>query len=307
MNYQSDPFWRSLQTYLPVDNRISPEAEPAEYFLDICNCRIHIDHYKVEQPKARLVLYHGVGGNGRLLSFIAVPLMKNGYEVICPDLPLYGYTQYEGPVTYDIWVKCGVKIAKSFQQDQVPMFLFGLSAGGMLAYQVASECDNIRGVMTTCILDQRNKYVTKQTARSPFIASMGNVLYSITRRFAGSIKVPMKMVANMKAITNNPELAELMMKDKKSSGVSVPLAFVHSMLHPSIKIEPEDFTACPFLLVHPGDDRWTDISLSQLFYDRLACEKELHILEGAGHFPIEEQGLKQMEKVCVAFLSKYTV
>jgi hypothetical protein len=42
-----------------------------------------------------------------------------------------------------------------------------------------------------------------------------------------------------------------------------------------------------------------------MFYDRLACEKELHILEGAGHFPVEKKGLIQLEKVCVDFLGKH--
>lgn len=307
MNYQSDFFWKRIQDYLPVYNRLTPETEPLEYFICIQNGSIHIDHYKIEQPKARIVLFHGIGGNGRLLSFIAVPLMKNGYEIICPDLPPYGYSKYKGTVTYDLWVKYGVEIVRSFQRDDIPIFLFGLSAGGMLAYQVANECENIRGIMVTCILDFRDKYVMKQTARSPFIAIIGNALLSVTYKVVGPIKVPMKMVANMKAIANNKQLAELLMKDKKSSGARVPLAFIQSMLHPVIKIEPEDFTTCPFLLVHPGDDRWTDIKLSLLFYDRLACEKELHILEGAGHFPIEETGLNQLEKACINFLSKYTV
>lgn len=177
MNYQSDFFWKRIQDYLPVYNRLTPETEPLEYFICIQNGSIHIDHYKVEQPKARIVLFHGIGGNGRLLSFIAVPLMKNGYEIICPDLPPYGYSKYKGTVTYDLWVKYGVEIVRSFQRDDIPIFLFGLSAGGMLAYQVANECDNIRGIMVTCILDFRDKYVMKQTARSPFIAIIGNACF----------------------------------------------------------------------------------------------------------------------------------
>lgn len=306
MNYQNDSFWKSIQGYLPSYNRLSHETEPSEYFICVQNGKMHIDHYKVENPKARIILFHGVGGNGRLLSFIAVPLMKSGYEVVCPDMPPYGYSQYKGVVTYDLWVKCGAEIVNSFQQDNVPVFLFGLSAGGMLAYQVANECEDISGIIATCILDQRNKYVTKQTARSPVLAVIGNALIPVAGKIAGSIKIPMKMVVNMKAITNNQQLAEILMKDKRSSGTIVPLAFIQSMLHPVIKTEPEAFTACPFLLVHPGDDRWTDIKLSRLFYDRLSCEKELHILDGAGHFPIEEAGLKQLEKVCADFLGKHS-
>lgn len=307
MNYQSDSFWKRIQDYLPLHNRITPETEPLEYFIDIEKCNIHIDHYKVEQPKARLVLFHGIGGNGRLLSFIAVPLMKSGYEVICPDLPPYGYSRYAGTITYDLWVRYGVEIVRYFQQDNIPMFLFGLSAGGLLAYQVANACGNIRGIMATCILDLRNRSIIKQITRSPLIATIGNALLPIGSKIAGSMKIPMKMVVNMKAIANDTQLVKLLMKDKRTSGARVPLAFMQSMLHPVLQTEPEDFTACPFLLVHPGDDRWTDIRLSRLFYDRLACEKELHVLEGAGHFPVEATALKQLENVCINFLGKHVV
>ncbi|MDR2906473.1 MAG: alpha/beta fold hydrolase, partial [Bacteroidales bacterium] len=137
---------------------------PSEYFMEIGKFQIHIDHHKHLSPKARIVLFHGVGGNGRLLSFIAVPLRKAGFDVICPDLPLYGYTQFLGKVDYQDWVDVGSEIVKHFSQDSVPVFVFGLSAGGMLAYQVACKCTTVKGIIATCLLDQRNRTITKATA-----------------------------------------------------------------------------------------------------------------------------------------------
>jgi len=307
VNYTNDSSWKELQEFLPIKNRLNSNNLPQEYFLDVENIKVHIDHYKPQNPKAKIILFHGVGGNGRLLSFIALPLAKNGFEVICPDLPLYGYTEYKGVITYDIWVDYGAKIVKIFQNDNLPVFLFGLSAGGMLAYQIANKCSDIRGIIATCILDQRNKYIAKQTSRNPLIGVVGSALISATHKLLGSFRVPMKMVANMKAIANDKNLAKLLMKDKRSSGASVTLSFVFSMLNPVIEIEPEDFTMCPFLLVHPEKDRWTDISLSKLFFDRLACVRELRVLEGAGHFPVEQQGLKQLEKYCINFLNQHSL
>ena len=37
MNYQNDKFWRSIQDYLPLDNRLSLETEPLEYFIHAQN------------------------------------------------------------------------------------------------------------------------------------------------------------------------------------------------------------------------------------------------------------------------------
>lgn len=302
-SYEQDAIIAKIQEYLPQSNRLAKDDLPESDFVTMLNMDIHIDTYKTLHPKARLILFHGVGGNGRLLSFIAIPLMKNGFEVICPDFPLYGNTRYSQKITYDTWVSCGKEIVSYYQKnDNLPTFLFGLSAGGMLAYQVACECSNIKGLIFTCILDQRDNEVTKHTANNPFFGILAKPFIEIIQPFTSNIKLPMKWIGNMKAIVNNKKLANILMKDKKSAGVRVPISFIHTMLHPQIKLEPEYFRRCPILLVHPENDKWTSVELSKIFFDRLACQKQLVMLEGAGHFPIEKIGLVQMENACIAFL-----
>ena len=76
------------------------------------------------------------------------------------------------------------------------------------------------------------------------------------------------------------------------------------MLEAAPAVEPERFDACPILLAHPGADRMTDISHSLRFYDRLAGEKELVLLEGASHMPTEQPGLDQLEAAVVRFMRR---
>lgn len=304
--YDDDFTWKEMQRYLPTGNRLTKDTMPDEYFLRIDSFQIHIDHYKCTKPKARIVLFHGVGGNGRLLSFIALPLHKAGYEVISPDLPLYGYTEFSGKAEYQDWVSAGSKIVNHFSAgDDTPIFVFGLSAGGMLAYQIACKCKNIKGIMATCILDQRNRAITRATAVNPFMGVVGLFFANLFYKPFAKMKLPMKMVANMADISNNPNVTKLLMRDKKSSGASVSLAFLHGMLHLKIDVEPEHFSRAPFLLIHPEEDHWTDVSLSRLFFDRLACGKKLTMLPGAGHFPLEPEGLALMEKECLDFLAQH--
>ncbi|HSM23651.1 MAG TPA: hypothetical protein VK856_02180 [Anaerolineaceae bacterium] len=53
--------------------------------------KIRFDEYKAKyNSDTSIVIFHGVRGNGRLLSFIAVPLVKAGYNAIVPDLHVYG-------------------------------------------------------------------------------------------------------------------------------------------------------------------------------------------------------------------------
>ncbi|WRS28301.1 alpha/beta hydrolase [Oscillospiraceae bacterium MB08-C2-2] len=277
---------------------------PTESFIQLSDgSRIHLDTYGQTEPKATFVLFHGVGGNGRLLSFLAVPLHASGYEVICPDLPLYGYTQCTGTVTYNSWVTAGTEIAEHLIKRGKRVFLFGLSAGGLLAYQIACNVPSVCGVLATCILDQRQREITEKTSSHPLLVKLLPAASIIARIFP-NIKIPMKWVANMKAIVNSPELARLLMADKRASGAWVSLAFLNTMLNPEIIQEPEQFSL-PFALLHPQEDRWTDLSLSKLFYDKLAGEKELHILKEAGHFPIEEAGWKLLVENSIRFIEKY--
>ena len=265
--YKNDTIWRQIQEYLPAENRIDENNAPKEKWVEIGKNQIHIDHYICNDAKGIVVIYHGVGGNGRLLSFIAAPLHKAGYDVICPDLPLYGHTVCSGKITYSDWIECGTSIAEKYRQDDKPLYLFGLSAGGMLAYQISCRMEKINGLMLTCLLDQRISRVTKETASSSIMAVLGKPLLKISHRLIGGIKLPMKMVCNMKAIVNNEALAELLMNDPISSGTKVTLEFLYGMLNPSIEIEADDYKKCPVLLVHPERDYWTDISLSRLFFD----------------------------------------
>lgn len=302
--YENDTIWRQIQEYLPIENRIDNNNLPKEEWLEIGKNQIHIDHYICSDAKGIIVIYHGVGGNGRLLSFIAVPLHKADYEVICPDLPLYGHSVCNGKTTYSDWIDCGTVIAEKYRQEDKPLYLFGLSAGGMLAYQISCRLDNLDGLMLTCLLDQRINKVTKETASSSMMAVLGKPLLKITHRLIGGIRLPMKMVCNMKAIVNDEALAELLMSDPISSGTKVTLEFLYGMLNPSIEIEAGEYQKCPVLLVHPERDYWTDVSLSRLFFDKIQSSKELKLLQGAGHFPIEEKGLKQLEEYCIAFMNR---
>jgi alpha-beta hydrolase superfamily lysophospholipase len=301
--YENDTVWKKVQEFLPEENRLNADNLPKEEWMKFDEKIIHVDYYSAAEEKGVVIIYHGVGGNGRLLSFIAQPLCNAGFDVVCPDLPLYGYTVCNGKINYAEWVDCGTFVAEKYRKENKPLYLFGLSAGGMLAYQISCRLKNVSGLIATCLLDQRINKVTRETASSPIAAVLGKPFLKIAHLFAGTIKLPMKIVCNMKAIVNNRDLAKLLMKDSKSSGAKVSLGFLHGMLNPDIEIEPENYRKCPVLLVHTEKDYWTDVSLSRLFFDRIQAAKEIKLLQGAGHFPIESLGLKQLEEYCIEFMT----
>lgn len=303
--YQNNQIWLKVQEFLPPENRLFDKEIPVQEWVETDHTSIHVDHYVPQKTKAVVVVLHGVGGNGRLLSFIAMPLWRQGYEVICPDLPMYGHTVVKEKISYEDWVKSSVLISEKYMREGIPFFLFGLSAGGMLAYQTACRLKDVTGIMVTCLLDQRISKVTLETASNKIMAKLGKPLLKMFNNIFGGMRLPMKAVCNMKAIVNNEKLAKILLEDPLSSGAKVTLRFLHGLLNPSIEIEAKDFNKCPIILVHPEKDYWTDISLSRMFFDEMPCEKRIQLLEGAGHFPIEERGLKQLEEFCILFMEEF--
>lgn len=306
IGYEAQTNWRERDRLLPSEFRINEELTPDEYFIKWKTNSIHIDHYSRSDAKAKIVMLHGVGGNGRLLSFAAVPLFKLGYEIIAPDLPGYGLSLVDKKkVTYGDWIElASYLIDHEKAKDNRPLFIFGLSAGGMLAYHAAALNLKVKGVIATNLLDQRNTKVRDYSSGNLIISRVGIPMLGVLSRINMGLMLPMKAIVNMKAIANNRLMVSHLLKDKTASGTRVPVRFITTLINAKPAIEPEKFKL-PLLLVHPENDKWTPVKVSQIFFDRLQCKKELKILEGAGHFPIEYPGIYQLPKYVSQFIENH--
>ena len=167
--------WKEYAKHFPKAYRIHAGSEPKEKYWTWTDNRVHLDVYENEEAAAKVVLLHGVGSNGRVLSFIGAPLYSMGYEVIAPDLPGYGLTRMnQRHRDYTSWIALARDLVeREIQRDDRPIVLFGLSAGGMLAYQVASRTKAVRAVAASCFLDFREPEVLASSATSPAIAQRG--------------------------------------------------------------------------------------------------------------------------------------
>lgn len=302
--FNENLYWEKIQEFVPEHNRITADFKPVEKWYDFNGIEIRYDEYKPqEESKTTVVILHGVGGNGRLLSFIAVPLLKAGLNVVCPDLPGYGYTKINKDFDYKTWIEVGTYVAKQELEKGNKVVLFGLSAGGMLAYNVACNLVDVEALIVTNILDNRYQEVRDFSAKNKFHSRIGIKLLGCLPAFMRKLEIPVKEVANMKKIVNRKDLLNIMLKDKVGSGSSVSIDFLLSMMDMIPLIEPEDFKICPVLMLHPEDDKWTPVEISSLFFDRIQSEKKVILLENAGHFPIESPGLKQLEDESIKFLN----
>ena len=307
--YQSQAAWKEIQTFLPEKFHLTTTFQPEEKWRDWRGHKVHIDHFSNQSASARVILLHGVGTHGRQLSIIACgPLFRHGFDVMALDLPGYGMTQVnpDETLTYDAWVELvSYFISAQREMHERPIFLYGLSAGGMLAYHAAALNGQVEGIIGMTFLDQRNSMVRRKTARNTFISVAGSpLLWLADNPLTGGVKMPLKWVSKMNKLVNNDEALDVFLDDKTSAGNWVSTRFLHSYLTYQPAIEPEDFRICPILLTQPAEDHWTPITLSEPFLEKLPENGWSSVmLENAGHYPLEMPGLQQLEDSMVAFIN----
>lgn len=300
MGYQNQVAWQQIEQFLPQEFHIPKDQLPKEEWWSWNGNNIHLDTYRNPNAKIKVILFHGVGTNGRQMSMIlGKPLADRGYETIAVDMPGYGVTQVKKgkPISYIDWVQAGsdlidVELAK----DNRPIVLYGLSAGGMLTYHVAAKNKKVKAIVGMTFLDTSNQKVKDTVASNMFMSRVGTPITHLSAKTPlASVHVPMSWASKMSALVNNKDALKVFMKDKTSAGNSVSLTFLDSYIHYKPEVAPEDFEVCPVLLTQPEKDRWTPLDLSTPFLSRIhKVPVKTVILENAGHYPLEQPGLSQM-------------
>jgi alpha-beta hydrolase superfamily lysophospholipase len=300
MTYADQPAWRAIQEFLPPEYRLTAETEPAEEWWEHDGHRIHLDTYRHPEAPAKVILFHGVGTNGRqMTTILGRPLAARGYETIAIDMPTYGVSEVApgALVTYDDWVRIGADlVALERAKDDRPVFLYGLSAGGMETFHVASRSRDVAGIVGMAFLDSRSARVRMTTAFDPVTGLVGGALMKLLARTpVRRLRIPMRWVSKMRTLVNDRAAKRATYRDKTSAGNAVTVAFLDSYLNHSPAVEAADFDVCPVLLTQPAADRWTPLALSEPFLAQITkVPVSTVMLENAGHYPLEQPGLDQM-------------
>lgn len=309
MYYTEQKAWEQIAAFLPERLRFTGDFHPVEEVWEWKSNSVHLDTFRNEKARAKLILFHGVGTNGRQMStIVGGPLAKEGFEVVAIDMPLYGETRCNPSmtITYNDWVELGNDyVCYEQQRDDRPVFLYGLSAGGMETYHVACLNRKVKGIIGMTFLDQMLPQVRLETANGGFWGKLGVPLVDLSIAMGlGRFRMPMTIVSKMQALCNDDACLKVMLKDRSSAGNRVPLKFLSAYMKPKLSIEPEDFDVCPVLLTQPEKDRWTPLHLSKPFLDRIGkVPVQIKILENGGHYPVEEPALTQLHDYILEFIN----
>lgn len=305
--YTTQAAWQNLQQRFPIDYRLDNNTRPQEYFWPWQQHKIHVDYYPKPKARAKVILLHGVGTNGRQMTLVlGHPLAEAGYETMALDLPGYGLSQISNKkaIVYEDWIKLvNDFIHQEAAKDPRPIFLYGLSAGGMLGLHVAMQNTKVRGVIGMTFLDQRDPMVRKGSMR--FSALSGISLASLKLSAKTPLKnlsLPMRWVSKMQLLSNDPEALKIMLADKTSAGNRMSLKFLNSYMNAQPNIDISAFKHSPVLLTQPEHDRWTPLALSQPVLMQLQVPYHVVLLPQGGHYPVEAPALAQLKHSSIVFI-----
>jgi alpha-beta hydrolase superfamily lysophospholipase len=280
--------------FLPPDRRSGVLPEPT--WMDWRGRRIHIARATDASAPVRMIVVHGGGGYAGALWPLAGLLAGEGVEVLSPDMPLYGDTVEPEParVRYADWIDllCDI-VVEERRRDARPIVLFGASMGGMLAYEVAARTGEVAAVLATCLLDLSDPAALAAASRIKVDGRISAAALRMGGAAFGNLRVPIRWVADMSAMSGNPRLSRLCAADPKGGGVHVPLGFLSSWLGYRHTV-PEQYRGAAVTLVHPAADAWTPPERSIGFLQRISAPTRLVLLDNCGHYPIEEPGLTQL-------------
>ncbi len=297
--------WRRYQDFFPVGMRCTPASQPIESYWRWRGLDVHLDRLAVPTSPVKVIVLHGAGAYGRVMAPAAVTAQRHGYETVAPDLPGYGLTRVpRRRMTYDLWIDCVCDLIDAeLARDPRPVVLFGVSLGGLLAYQAAARARRVVGLIATTLADPREDAVRRDFARHPLLGRAGLWLLSKLAPLTDGVPLPMAYISKMNRLSNRRELSALAASDRLGGGSWVPARFLRTMMTTAPACEPEAFDVCPVLLAHPGVDRMTDIALSRRFFERLAAPKRMVVLDGASHMPTEQPGVDQLAAAVLEFMA----
>ncbi|MET9214619.1 MULTISPECIES: alpha/beta hydrolase [unclassified Nocardia] len=313
--YHDQQAWRELQQFLPERLRLVSEYDlPTEEFWEWNGNDIHLDRYPNPDAPAKVILHHGVGTNGRQMNLIlGKPLADRGWEVTALDNLGYGMTRVNQEETfgYADWVQMATDyLVHEKSRDDRPIVLYGLSAGGMLTYHVAAHAPRgtLAGIVGLTFLDQRHKEVWMATAHDKFAATIATkAIEALARSPLHGVEYPMAWASRMSALCNSADAMKVFLADKTSAGNVASMRFLDDYHTYTPDIEPADFDVCPILHTQPAEDHWTPLELSKPVLDPITkVPVRLVMLENAGHYPLEEPGLTQMEESIDGFVREVT-
>jgi len=301
--YKDLEYWKHYLNFFPKKYQ-DIFVEPNEKYWEWNSNHIHYDFRYNDSNEVNVILLHGAGGNGRILSLLGNFIFEDGCNYFAPDNLGYGLTELKNNnFEYKDWVEMVSDFTNHIlEKYKKPVVLLGMSIGGMLAYQVAAMNNKISGIIVSTLVDPRKQEVIRCISKNKFLGRFGVNLISKLNSPLDKLQLPVKWLCKMNLMSRNIEFAKLFMNDKLAGGTKMSMKYLRTFVSYEPAIEFDHFDSCPILLIHPELDEWTPFELSKHTFDKIKGNKESYLLKNCGHAPIEEPGLTDMKNYIKSFI-----
>ncbi|MFC9432134.1 alpha/beta hydrolase [Streptomyces sp. NPDC056987] len=286
--------------FLPAEHTKNLVA-PTSTWWQWRDTRIHVNRSVAPDAPVRVMIIHGAGGHSQALWPLAAPDASDDLELIAPDLPMYGDTVTPDPagVRYDDFVDLLCDLVRAERAaDPRPILLFGLSMGGMLAYEVSARTRDVAAVLVTNLIDLSDTAMRATAIRYSWMGVTAPYVLPVVASVLGRLRLPARWFEDMDNMSNDPQLSRLCATDPRGGGIHMPLGFLSSIIR-YVHTPPQAYRGAPLTLAAPTADLWTPAELNIRFLQKIAGPTDLVMLENCGHFPVEEPGFRKLRATLI--------
>ncbi len=230
-----------------------------------------------EEPKAVLLIAHGLGEHSGRYGNVVDHLIPLGYAVYALDH--VGHGRSEGPRTYVERFADYTTTLKTYEgmvrdwQPGKPVFLLGHSMGGVIAAAYALQHqDGLAGlVLSAAALDTGD-------AAPPIVAALAKLLSKVAPKMGTIALDPTQ-------ISRDPEVVQAYVDDPLVYGGRIAARLATELMDTAQNIAALASTiTLPTLVMHGSADKMVNARGSQQLYEAIgSTDKTIHIYDGFFH------------------------
>jgi acylglycerol lipase len=258
-----------------------------EDFQSQGNVRIHMREWlPADEPRAVVVICHGVNSHGGQQAWTAEQLTAHGYAVYAVDLRGRGVSEGERFYVDDIAeyvadVRGLIAIARE-RQAGLPLYLLGHSAGGVVSCTLALDYqDEIDGLIC-------ESFAFQVPAPGFALAAIKGISHIAPKLGVLTLK--------MKDFTRDPVALAALEADPLTKGESQPAMTVAALVRADERLHDNfDKITLPVLILHGTEDHATVCKGSEYFHEHAGSkDKTLKLYQGHYHDLLNDLGKEEV-------------
>ncbi len=238
--------------------------------------------WKSNEPKAAIILIHGLGEHCQRYEHVAQALTEKGYSLYAMDLPGHGKsTGVRGHIdSFEVFTDAALNLLKRVGQEkpELPKFILGHSMGGLIVSRfLLDHQDKVSGAMLSG--------PAIQSPQEPPAWQVG-----LIKTIAKFIPTAKMLALDASEVSRDPKVVEKYMNDPLISKEKLSARFLVEMTNTmeDVKTKANEISL-PILIMHGSKDSMTSPSGSELLFNTCGSSvKTLELYDGLYHEILNE-------------------